>query len=110
PNLPPGTSGTLWRHALVLGQRYRHRHLPAFPTLRRTFSPAYRTPLPLYGSGLRILRMFAAVSPTSCLSMPETENRGGASTANVMPAGGVTTTGWLKPSANSRFEPRSATR
>ena len=24
-----------------------HRHLPAFPTLRRTCSPAYRTPLPL---------------------------------------------------------------
>jgi hypothetical protein len=38
--------------------------------------------------------------------MPDTENRVGASTANVMPAGGSTTTGWLKPSANSRFEPR----
>src|SRR3954454_14664997 len=47
-----------------------HRHLPAFPTLRRICSPAYRTPLPLYGSGLRSLRMFAATSPTSCLSMP----------------------------------------
>src|SRR4029453_14218895 len=29
-------------------------------------------PLPLYGSGFLILRMFAAVSPTACLSMPAT--------------------------------------
>src|SRR6185312_7442612 len=94
----------------VGGNRFSHDHLPVFPTLRRTFSPAYRTPLPLYGSGLRILRMFAAVSPTNCLSMPDTENRVGASTAKVTPAGGSTTTGWLKPSANSRFAPRSATR
>src|SRR5690625_2492427 len=34
-----------------------HGYLPAFPTLRRTCSSAYRTPLPLYGSGRRILRM-----------------------------------------------------
>src|SRR6478735_8173294 len=40
-----------------------HGHLPVFPTLRRTTSPAYRTPLPLYGSGLRNLRMLAATSP-----------------------------------------------
>ena len=50
-------------------------------------SPAYRTPLPLYGSGLRSLRMFAATSPTCCLSMPVTENLVGVSTANVMPVG-----------------------
>ena len=54
--------------------------------------------------------MFAAVSPTSCLSMPDTENRVGASTAKVMPSGGETTTGWLKPSANSSRPSRSATR
>jgi hypothetical protein len=35
--------------------------LPALPALRRTFSPAYRTPLPLYGSGLRVARTFAAI-------------------------------------------------
>ena len=30
--------------------------LPALPALRRICSPAYRTPLPLYGSGLRVAR------------------------------------------------------
>src|ERR1700754_1110632 len=94
----------------VGGNRLSHAHLPVFPTLRRTFSPAYRTPLPLYGSGFRILRMLAAVSPTNCLSMPLTENRVGDSTAKEIPSGGSTTTGWLNPSANSRFLPFSATR
>ena len=83
----------------------RHGYLPAFPALRRMTSPWYRTPLPLYGSGLRSLRMLAATSPTCCLSMPETENRVGASTAKVMPSGALTRTGWLKPSANSRSLP-----
>src|SRR5690606_20638373 len=89
---------------------HSHGYLPAFPTLRRTCSPAYRTPLPLYGSGLRILRMLAATSPTCCLSMPETENLVGDSTVKVMPSGAVTVTGWEKPSANSRFEPLASTR
>src|SRR3546814_7037371 len=65
----------------------RHGHLPAFPTLRRMCSPAYRTPLPLYGSGLRSLRMLAATSPTSCLSIPATPSFVGPSTAKVMPSG-----------------------
>src|SRR5580692_9022179 len=52
-------------------------YLPAFPTLRRICSPWYRTPLPLYGSGLRSLRMLAATSPTCCLSIPSTTNRVG---------------------------------
>ena len=30
-------------------------------------------PLPLYGSGGRVLRIFAAISPTCCLSTPLTE-------------------------------------
>src|SRR3954471_11865275 len=73
----------------------RHFFLPAFPTLRRICSPAYRTPLPLYGSGLRSLRRLAATSPTCCLSMPLTLNRVGASTANVTPDGGSIVMGWL---------------
>ena len=48
-------------------------------------SPWYLTPLPLYGSGGRILRMFAATSPTCCLSMPATWNSVGRSTVKVMP-------------------------
>src|SRR5262249_20358628 len=44
---------------------------PAFlPTLRRITSSAYLMPLPLYGSGLRSARSFAAVSPSSALSGP----------------------------------------
>ena len=37
----------------------------------------------MYGSGLRSLRMLAATSPTDCLSIPCTENRVGASVAEV---------------------------
>src|SRR5262249_9617157 len=64
--------------------------LPAF---RRMCSPAYRMPLPLYGSGLRILRMSAATWPTSCLSCPRTTMRVGCGTSNVMPSGASTRTG-----------------
>src|SRR3954452_3142135 len=85
-------------------------HLPVFPTLRLTTSPWYRTPLPLYGSGLRILRILAATSPTCCLSIPVTRRRVGDSTAKVIPSGAFTGTGWLKPRANSRSEPRAWTR
>src|SRR6185437_703870 len=87
-----------------------HDYLPAFPTLRRICSPWYRTPLPLYGSGLRSLRICAATSPTCCLSMPSTTNLVGASTRKVMPSGGLTTTGWLNPSENSRSLPLVWTR
>ena len=66
-----------------------HAYFPAFPTLRRTTSPEYRMPLPLYGSGLRSLRMFAATSPTFCLSIPLTVSLVGLSTVNEMPVGGV---------------------
>src|SRR5439155_27134214 len=84
--------------------------LPAFPALRRITSPWYFTPLPLYGSGGRIFRMFAATSPTCCLSMPSTLNRVGRSTLNLMPGGGVTRTGCENPSANSRSLPLAVTR
>src|SRR5437870_10095381 len=44
---------------------------PAFlPTLRRTTSSEHLLPLPLYGSGLRSMRIFAAVSPSRALSAP----------------------------------------
>src|SRR5215210_1423526 len=62
--------------------------LPALPALRRICSPAYRTPLPLYGSGLRVERTFAAISPTSSLSIPTTANRVGFSTSKEIPFGG----------------------
>src|SRR3546814_3578857 len=39
---------------------------------RMMFSPAYFTPLPLYGSGGRKPRILAATSPTRCLSAPVT--------------------------------------
>ena len=42
--------------------------------------------------------------------MPWTENFVGLSTVKLIPAGGVTFTGWLKPSENSRSEPLAATR
>src|ERR1700716_3246663 len=41
---------------------------PVLPAFFRSTSPVYRTPLFLYGSGLRKARMFAATWPTICLS------------------------------------------
>ena len=46
-------------------------------------------PLPLYGSGLRILRMSAATWPTSCLSAPATVMRVGAGDVEGDAFGGV---------------------
>src|SRR5664279_2254622 len=88
PEVAPGPRG-----APRVGNGGCHDHLPVFPTLRLTTSPAYRTPLPLYGSGLRSLRMFAATSPTCRLSMPSTRNLIGDSTTKVMPFGASTGTG-----------------
>src|SRR5437763_899458 len=42
------------------------------PSLRKMYSPAYLTPLPLYGSGLRNERIWAATCPTFCPSIPLT--------------------------------------
>ena len=88
------------------------RQLPfaALPAFFRTYSPSYRMPLPLYGSGLRILRMFAAISPTCCLSMPRTTIAVGVGTSNSMPSGAGTRTGCEKPSAISRSLPFIAAR
>src|SRR5262249_50020915 len=73
-------------------------------------SPEYRRPFPLYGSGLRSLRMLAATSPTCCLSIPSTTSLVGDSTRSVIPSGGLTGIGWLKPRENSRFAPLAWTR
>src|SRR5437879_4700750 len=61
---------------------------PAFlPTLRRTTSSAYLMPLPLYGSGLRNMRSFAAVCPSSALSAPRSVTSVCLSISAVMPSG-----------------------
>src|SRR6266550_3751958 len=73
-----------------------HQAAPVFaalPAFFRTYSPSYRMPLPLYGSGLRTFRMFAAISPTCCLSLPRTTIWVGVGTSNSMPFGCGTTTG-----------------
>ena len=106
----PAGGGDATAAATLRERSLSHGHLPVFPALRRMTSPWYRTPLPLYGSGLRSLRMFAETSPTSCLSMPATLKRVGASTVKVMPSGAGTGTAWLKPSANSRSRPFAVTR
>jgi hypothetical protein len=46
-------------------------YLPLLPSLRTINSSEYLTPLPLYGSGGRSLRMIAAKLPTTSLSGPE---------------------------------------
>ncbi len=46
----------------------------ALPGLIFTTSPSYRTPLPLYGSGLRTRRTSLANCPTNCLSGPRHVN------------------------------------
>ncbi len=43
--------------------------------------------MPLYGSGLRCLRMSAATSPTRCLDGPLTTIRVGCGTSNSIPSG-----------------------
>ena len=67
-------------------------------------------PLPLYGSGFRILRMLAATSPTACLSLPRTTMEVGVGTSNSMPSGAVTGTGCEKPAWISRSLPFMAAR
>src|SRR5207244_4734152 len=62
--------------------------LPDLPALRRRRSPRYRTPLPLYGSGLRNDRILAATCPTVSLSAPLMTICVGTGTSMVMPSGG----------------------
>src|SRR5436309_5410501 len=44
--------------------------LAVLPAFRRTCSPWYRMPLPLYGSGFFTARISAACCPTTSLSIP----------------------------------------
>src|SRR5882672_2840670 len=61
---------------------------PAFlPTLRRITSSEYLIPLPLYGSGSRRARSFAAVWPSSALSAPFSVIATWRSMSAVMPSG-----------------------
>ena len=48
------------------------RSLFFLPSLRKIYSPAYFTPLPLYGSGLRNAQIWAATWPTFWPSIPLT--------------------------------------
>src|SRR5208283_5523215 len=60
---------------------------PVLPTLRRTCTPEYRIPLPLYGStGLRA-RIRAAVSPRTSISIPSSRTTLDLSTLAVIPSG-----------------------
>src|SRR5438093_11035489 len=61
--------------------------LPALPAFFLMRSSAYLMPFALYGSGTRSARMRAAISPTICLSLPETLTFGGVSSVNDSPAG-----------------------
>src|SRR5439155_9253827 len=82
----------------------------AFPAFFRTYSFSYRIPLPLYGSGLRIFRMLAAISPTWALSLPRTTIWVGVGTSNSIPSGCGTSTGWEYPTWTSRSLPFNAAR
>src|SRR5215211_4438213 len=76
--------------------------LPVLPALRRTYSPSYRIPLPLYGSGGRARRIRAASSPTCCLFDPLTMILVGPSIANMTPSTGVIRTGCEYPTLRTK--------
>src|SRR5438034_3986709 len=67
------------------------------PALRRTCSPTYRIPLPLYGSGGRMARSSAATCPTSSLFTPSTFMTTLFSTEILIPFGAWYGTGCEKP-------------
>src|SRR3546814_16601370 len=71
-------------------------------SLRMMFSPAYFTPLPLYGSGGRKPRILAATSPTRCLSAPVTPTSVWVGVLIVIPSGVLNSTGCEKHSARDR--------
>src|SRR5580765_1463858 len=109
----PGRAGNLLPHPQVAavtqllprGRRLDRAHdyfAPVLPALRRTCSPWYRMPLPLYGSGGRMLRSSAATWPTISLSAPSIFTTVLFSTANLIPAGALYCTGWEKPRLNWR--------
>src|SRR5512132_4519180 len=82
----PGVA-TQARRSLGLRVHQAAPPFAALPAFFRTYSFSYRIPLPLYGSGLRIFRMLAAISPTCCLSFPRTTICVGVGTSNSIPSG-----------------------
>src|SRR6185295_17716354 len=74
-----------------------HGYLPAvFPALRMIVSFACLMPLPLYGSGGRKLRIFAAAPPSAWRSIPEGIGTFLSAFA-ATPSGNVCSTGWENP-------------
>src|SRR3954452_18153685 len=78
-----------WRRSveflnLAIGLLLRYFFLPS---LRKMYSPAYFTPLPLYGSGGRNARISAATWPTFCLAIPVTTISVGFGATIVIPSG-----------------------
>src|SRR5262249_7748947 len=88
-DLPPDTA--MPAQARFANRERRHARLPTF---RRTYSPWYRMPLPLYGSGGLTLRTSAAIWPTCCLFTPLTTTSVCVGTSKLMPCGALITTGW----------------
>src|SRR3990167_244183 len=78
--------------------------LACFPAFLIMCSSMYLIPLPLYGSGLRKLRIRAAVSPTICLSAPSIVIIF-FSTLAVTPSGTSKSIGCEKPKLNSSTLP-----
>src|SRR5690606_23799652 len=96
-------AGNLLFHGLCLRKLKADQAFLA--SLRMMFSPAYLTPLPLYGSGGRKPRILAATSPTCCLSAPLTTISVCDGVAMVMPSGAGNSTGCEKPSDRFRSLP-----
>src|SRR5689334_20349479 len=80
---PGGPDQDLRQYRLAIRDR-GHFFLPS---LRKMYSPAYFTPLPLYGSGLRKPRISAATCPTCWRSMPVITTSVGFGVATAMPFG-----------------------
>src|SRR5579884_666834 len=78
--------------------------LTTLPAFLRTTSSIYLIPLPLYGSGFLSARIFAANSPTICLSMPLIVMIF-FSTVTLNPSGIFTSTGCEKPKLKFMFFP-----
>src|SRR5690606_19527412 len=96
-------AGNFLLHGLVLRKLKAGQAFLA--SLRMMFSPAYLTPLPLYGSGGRKPRILAATSPTCCRSAPLTTISVCDGVAMVMPSGAGNSTGCEKPSDRFRSLP-----
>src|SRR3546814_4211243 len=88
--------------SMVSGLRKLKADQAFLASLRMMFSPAYLTPLPLYGPGGRKPRILAATSPTRCLSAPVTQTSVWVGVLIVIPSGVLNSTGCEKPSDRFR--------